>query len=56
MLVLGAALGLFLYNLAPGARLDDRLDARLIGVVLAMSTWFEQPKGDDDARVAAASA
>ena len=44
MLVLGAALGL-LYNLVLDA-VDDRLDARLIGVVLAMSTWFEQPKGE----------
>lgn len=46
MLVLGAALGLFLYNLVPGGALwMIGLMPALIGVVLVVSTWFEQPKG-----------
>jgi hypothetical protein len=46
MLVLGAALGLFLYNLVPGGALwMIGLMPALIGVVLVVSTWFEQPQG-----------
>ena len=46
MIVLGAALGLFLYYLAPGGALwMIGLMPSLIGVVLAVSTWLEQPKG-----------
>ena len=46
MLVLGAALGLFLYNLVPGGALwMIGLMPALIGVVLVVSTWFEPPKG-----------
>ena len=47
MLVLGAALGLFLYNLVPGGALwMIGLMPALIGVVLVVSTWFEPPKGE----------
>ncbi len=47
MLVLGAALGVFLYYLAPGSALwMIGLMPTLIGVVLAVSTWLEKPKGE----------
>ena len=47
LIVLGAALGVFLYYLAPGMALwMIGLMPTLIGVVLAISTWLEKPKGE----------
>ena len=46
LIVLGAVLGVFLYYLAPGMALwMIGLMPALIGVVLAVSTWFELAKG-----------
>lgn len=47
MIVLGAGLGVFLYYLAPRSALwMISLMPALIGVVLAISTWLEKPKGE----------
>ena len=47
MIVLGAGLGVFLYYLAPrSAFWMISLMPALIGVVLAISTWLEKPKGE----------
>ena len=47
MIVLGAGLGVFLYYLTPRSALwMISLMPALIGVVLAISTWLEKPKGE----------
>jgi hypothetical protein len=47
LIVLGGALAVFLYYLAPRSALwMIGTMPTLIGVVLALSTWLEKPKGE----------